>query len=163
MKYILLIVFILVSLTLYFVMQPDPVYQVGKQTTDMSEADDLSAETETAASSIEESEAEQRRAEMKALYKKLEKARRDLDRRLARLKALLWDIELPAEESNRITDQMKNAYVLLKNKRLLGAFRGVEDLQDELSRVEYAYDGLEPIEKMARAKEEEGDRPGSQD
>lgn len=161
MKYILLIVSLLIVLTVYFViLKPDPVYEVG--TPAPSEADDTEAvdTVPMEETTAEKAAAEARRAEMHALYDRLEKARRNLERRLSRLKALLWDIELPREEGERIQARMKNAYGLLKNRKMLGAFGSVEALRDELTRVEFAYRELEPVERMAREKEEQGDRPG---
>lgn len=160
MKYILLIVSLLIALTVYFVViKPEPVYEVGKPIpagVAGTEPEEVVPVEETTA---EQTAAEARRAEMHALYERLEKARRNLERRLSRLKALLWDIELPREESEQIMTRMKNAYSLLKNKKMLGAFGSVDALREELSQVEFAYRDLEPVEKMAREKEEQGDRP----
>jgi len=160
LKYILLIVSILIALTVYFVViQPDPIYEVGKPAPAEAEESEPAETVPAKETTAEQSAAEARRAEMHALYERLEKARRNLERRLSRLKALLWDIELPREESEQIMTRMKNAYSLLKNKKLLGAFGSVDALRDELSQVEFAYRDLEPVEKMAREKEEQGDRP----
>ena len=159
MKYILLIVSILIALTVYFVSRPEPVYEVGKPEP-AEAAEEQQKETATEEQPAEDAAAEARRAEMHAIYERLEKARRNLERRLSRLKALLWDIELSREESDRITARMKHAYSLLKNKKMLGAFHGVDELREELSQVQFAYESLEPVEKMAREWEERGDRPG---
>ena len=88
-----------------------------------------------------------------AEYKKLEKARRNLDRRLARIKAVTWNVELPAEQAEEIVSKLRKGYELLKTKKLLGAFSGLQSISDELARVEYAHESLEGVaEEITAAK-----------
>ncbi len=106
---------------------------------------------------IDESEIaeEERYAAIQAEYKKLEKARRNLDRRLARLKAIMWNVELPAKQAEVIVSKMRKGYELLKTKKLLGAFTGLENISDELVRVEYAYQDLEGVAEEIKAAKSE--------
>ncbi len=98
---------------------------------------------------------DERYAAILAEYKKLEKARRNLDRRLARIKAVMWNVELPAEQAEEIVSKIRKGYELLKTKKLLGAFSGLQSISDELARVEYAHENLEGlVEEIKAAKSE---------
>ena len=94
---------------------------------------------------------EARYAAIQAEYKKLEKARRNLDRRLARIKGVIWNVQLPAKQAEDIVSKMRKGYGLLKTKKLLGAFSGLQSISDELARVEYAYQSLEGVVEEVRA------------
>ena len=88
---------------------------------------------------------EKRYVAIQAEYKKLEKARRNLDRRLARIKGVMWNVEFPAEQAKEIVSKIRKGYALLKTKKLLGAFTGLESISDELARVEYVHQNLESV------------------
>ncbi len=78
-----------------------------------------------------------------------------MDRRLARIKAVLWNVELPAEQAEQIVSKIRKGYELLKTKKLLGAFSGLQSISDELARVEYAHGNLEGlVEEIKAAKSE---------
>jgi len=94
---------------------------------------------------------EQRYVAILAEYKKLEKARRNLDRRLARIKAVIWNVKLPADQAKEIVSKMRKGYELLKTKKLLGAFSGLQSISDELARVEYAHQNLEGVTEEVKA------------
>ena len=87
---------------------------------------------------------------MEAEFEKLKKARRNLEAHLGRLKAVLWGVEIPKEESDAISSEMKNGYLLLKNKKLMGAYADVAAITDEYNRVEYLNDYLKKIEEKYR-------------
>jgi len=115
-------------------------------------------ETEIVNQAVDENELaeEERYAAILAEYKKLEKARRNLDRRLARIKAVMWNVELPADQAEDIVSKVRKGYALLKTKKLLGAFSGLESISEELVRVEYANQELEGvIEEIKAAKSAE--------
>ncbi len=76
--------------------------------------------------------------EKQALYARLEKARRDLDQRLARMKMKLWNVRLPRAEAEQMNEQLMSAYQLLNRPKLLGAFHDLGEIERELTRVEYA-------------------------
>lgn len=96
---------------------------------------------------------EQRYVAIYAEYKKLEKARRDLDRRLAHIKGIMWGVELPVAQAEDIVRKVRRGYELLKMKKLLGAFSSLESIRDERVRVEYAYQNLQGvIEEIKTAK-----------
>ena len=84
-------------------------------------------------------------------FKKLEKARRNLDRSVSRLKALLWDVKLPKDEAEAMNKELLSAHSLLKNKKLLGAFTSLQEIQDELTQVEYSHNKAKEYIQQMRA------------
>ncbi len=149
MKYVLLIVLALMIATVAFVF--------GWFGSDSKNAvvNVPVVETEKVNQAMDENELaeEERYAAILAEYKKLEKARRNLDRRLARIKGVMWNVKLPADQAEEIVSKVRKGYVLLKTKKLLGAFSGLESISGELARVEYANQELEGvIEEIKTAK-----------
>ena len=144
MKYILFIVLVLVAGTLVFVFglfgTDEKVVVVTKPVVESITVNDEGEAVEEA-----------RYAAIHAEYKKLEKARRNLDRRLARIKGVMWDVQFPAEQAEGIISKLRKGYKLLKTKKLLGAFSGLQSISDELARVEYAYQSLEGVVEEVRA------------
>jgi len=147
MKYVLLIVIALVIGTVAFVFG-----WFGSDSDNLVVSAPV-AETETTEEIMDASEIaeEERYAAILAEYKKLEKARRSLDRRLARIKAVMWNVELPAEQAEEIVSKIRKGYALLKSKKLLGAFSGLQAVSDELARVEFAYQNLEGVVEEIKA------------
>ena len=149
MKYILIVVFLLIIATLYFVFIPEQAHIAGKPDSPVQE--NIQQETSEASSEPEsKSEEELRREAMHETFEKLEKARRDLERKLSRLKALLWGLEFPAEKSEAIREQMQTGYALLKNKKLLGAYRDLEHLKEDLDQIGFVYQSLVQLEEEVR-------------
>ncbi|MFB3101537.1 MAG: hypothetical protein ACE1ZM_08850 [Gammaproteobacteria bacterium] len=141
MKYVLLIVLALVTGTVVFVFG-----WFGSDSKNVVVSAPV-VETEAVPVVMDEDEiAEERRyVAIQAEYKKLEKARRNLDRRLARIKGVMWNVEFPAEQAREIVSKIRKGYALLKTKKLLGAFTGLESISDELARVEYVHQNLESV------------------
>jgi hypothetical protein len=110
-------------------------------------------ETQTVEEEMDENQIaeEERYAAILAEYKKLEKARRNLDRRLARIKGVMWNVEMPADQAEEMVSKVRKGYGLLKSKKLLGAFSGLESIRDELARVEYVYQDLEGVVEEIKA------------
>ena len=154
------IVYLLATLTAFFIVFFIGVWVwVGDDTPviDITETDGhlLSDETTTTA---EDQKYDQRFALMQAEYAQLEKARRNLDRKLARAKALMWGVHLPANEAQEIVDHTKSGYALLKNKKLLGAFSDPQAISDELARIQYANQKLDRVlEKLQTIQSKRGD------
>ena len=147
MKYVLVIVFVLILGTVAFVFG-----WFGSDSQTVVETAPV-VETEVVSEvNDEDSVAEEERyAAILAEYKKLEKARRNLDRRLARIKAVMWNVQLPAEQAEEIVSKVRKGYELLKTKKLLGAFSGLQSISDELARVEYAHENLEGVVEEVKA------------
>ena len=141
MKYVLLIVLALVIGTVVFVFG-----WFGSDSKNVVVSAPV-VETEAVPVVMDEDEIaeEKRYVAIQAEYKKLEKARRNLDRRLARIKGVMWNVELPAEQAREIVSKIRKGYALLKTKKLLGAFTGLESISDELARVEYVHQNLESV------------------
>ena len=151
MKYVLLIVFALILGTMAFVFGWfDSDYPIEVVTAPVLETE---LEVEHVSELIDKESAAEgvRYAAITAEYKKLEKARRNLDRRLAHIKAVMWNVELPAEQAEEIVGKIRKGYELLKTKKLLGAFSGLESVSDELTSVEFSYKSLEGVEEEIKA------------
>jgi ABC-type multidrug transport system fused ATPase/permease subunit len=151
LKYILLIVLFLIGLTVFFITQPQPDFKAGKQTAE-SKATESETLTETTQPEPEVEAITQKRQEMEVEFEKLKKARRTLELRLARLKAILWGKEIPKEERDAINEEMKNGHQLLKNKKLMGAYSDVAAIRHELTRVEYISEYLRQVEEKYRSE-----------
>lgn len=78
---------------------------------------------------------EQRVAQMQERYTLLEQERTDLRRELGKLKAQLWNVKLPPERARKITEDMSQAFTLLKNPPMLGAFHDIAGIEREYGRV----------------------------
>lgn len=98
--------------------------------------------------SVNDVEQDERYLAMQARYKALERARRDLDRSLARIKAKMWNVELPAAQARDINRQIRQAYEFLKFKKLLGAFSDIQEIEDELARIRHIDNSLDNIIKV---------------
>lgn len=147
MKYVLLIVLALMIATVAFVFG-----WFGSDSKNVVVSVPV-VETQTVDEEMDENEIaeEERYAAILAEYKKLEKARRNLDRRLARIKGVMWNVELPADQAEEMVGKVRKGYALLKSKKLLGAFFGLESISDELARVEYVYQDLEGVVEEIKA------------
>ncbi len=147
MKYVLLIVLTLMIATVAFVFG-----WFGSDSKNVVVSVPV-VETQTVDEEMDENEIaeEERYAAILAEYKKLEKARRNLDRRLARIKGVMWNVELPADQAEEMVSKVRKGYALLKSKKLLGAFSGLESISDELARVDYVYQDLEGVVKEIKA------------
>lgn len=147
MKYVLLIVLALMIATVAFVFG-----WFGSDSKNVVVSVPV-VETQTVDEEMDENEIaeEERYAAILAEYKKLEKARRNLDRRLARIKGVMWNVELPADQAEEMVSKVRKGYALLKSKKLLGAFFGLESISDELARVEYVYQDLEGVVEEIKA------------
>lgn len=147
MKYVLLIVLALMIATVAFVFG-----WFGSDSKNVVVSVPV-VETQTVDEEMDENEIaeEERYAAILAEYKKLEKARRNLDRRLARIKGVMWNVELPADQAEEMVSKVRKGYALLKSKKLLGAFSGLESISDELARVDYVYQDLEGVVEEIKA------------
>lgn len=147
MKYVLLIVLTLMIATVAFVFG-----WFGSDSKNVVVSVPV-VETQTVDEEMDENEIaeEERYAAILAEYKKLEKARRNLDRRLARIKGVMWNVELPADQAEEMVSKVRKGYALLKSKKLLGAFSGLESISDELARVDYVYQDLEGVVEEIKA------------
>lgn len=148
MKYILVITLFLIAATVYFVFRPQPEFEM----TNISRVTESVEDTEEIMIDPESARMAERRAIMEAEFEKLKVARRNLESRLNRLKAIMWGTEASREEAELINEQMKNGYALLKHQKLMGAYPGAEQISDELARVEFINNYLREIEEKYRAQ-----------
>ena len=89
---------------------------------------------------------------MKAEYEVLEQARKNLKRHLAQLKHEMWGLKFPAETAKEMSTSVMSASKLLKNAHMLGAFFNVEQIKDEIAKLNFAEKSLEEIDEIVKAK-----------
>lgn len=85
---------------------------------------------------------------MTSEYEILEKERKQLKRRLARLKHDMWGLKFAREDAKQMSEIMLNATRLIKNPDMLGAFHSIEGIQDEITKIKFAEKSLEQIDAM---------------
>lgn len=90
--------------------------------------------------------------QMTAEYQTLEKERKNLKRRLARLKHEMWGLKFAPEDAKQMSEIMLNGYKLIKNPDMLGAFSSVKGIQDEIAKIKFAEKSLEQIDRMISEK-----------
>jgi len=137
---------LLIAATVYFVTRPQPEYEVGNVRTDA----DVVEEIQEAVVDPEAVLAAERRAIMEAEFEKLKLSRRNLESRLNRLKAIMWGKKISREETDTINEQMKNGYALLKFQKLLGAYTDAEQINAELTQIEFINNFLKEVEDRLR-------------
>jgi len=97
---------------------------------------------------------------MTAEYEILEKARKKLKRRLARLKHDMWRLKFIPEKAKQMNKIMMNSHKLINNPDMLGAFSNVEGIKDEIAKIKFAEKSLElvstMIEENKRSSKESG-------
>ncbi len=85
---------------------------------------------------------------MTAKYEELEKNRKKLKRRLARIKHEIWGLEFPTEQAKEMNRILLNATKLIKNPDMLGAFSSVDGIQDEITKINFAHKTLDQVSEM---------------
>lgn len=141
---------------------PEPIKSVQEEVVEKDETSEASVtETDTADEVISSSQqlnapndAEKTRL-MRAEYEVLEDTRKKLKRHIALLKHQMWGLKFPPENAKKISTTVMGANKLLKNPHMLGAFHGVEDIKDEIAKIEFAEKSLIEIDEMVKAKIEE--------
>lgn len=148
MKYFLAIIAVLIILTVYFIFRPGVEYRVQN----IEKVQDTPVET-PASPVIETPDPEaERRAAMQAEYEALEKARRNLEQRLGRMKAVLWGQKFTPEKNREITETLQSGYALLKNKKLLGAYHSLEEIKTERGHTEFIFGEIKALEAEIKAR-----------
>jgi len=155
---------VLVAAVLYIALNaPDNVEQeFAKQMTQSGRSngditiDDIVSEPGVDASK-EEVNSEKRRIEMQMAFSRLEKARKELKSHANLLKSKIWGRELPADQARMISHKMRQAYAYLKNPPMLGAYREVNDIQNESNKVQAMLEDLTEVEQwIAVANDSDG-------
>jgi hypothetical protein len=92
---------------------------------------------------------------MTAEFEVLEQDRKKLKRHIALLKHQMWGLKFPSGIAKKISTTVLGANKLLKNPHMLGAFSSVEQIKDEIAKVEFAEKSLIEIDEIVKAKIEE--------
>lgn len=93
---------------------------------------------------------------MRAEYETLEDARIKLKKHIGKLKHDMWGLTFPKETAKKVSNAVLGASRLLKNPNMLGAFHNVEQIKDEIAKVNFAQKSLQEVDEIIKAKIEEG-------
>lgn len=85
---------------------------------------------------------------MTAEYEILEKERKNLKRRLSRLKHDMWGLKFAPETAKKMSEIMLNSHKLIKNPDMLGAFSSVKGIQDEIAKIKFAESSIEVVSEL---------------
>ncbi|MBL1142329.1 MAG: hypothetical protein HND53_09895 [Proteobacteria bacterium] len=132
---------------------------VDKQT-EISEIADN--ETESSSTELNIPSDEEKTKLMTAEFEILEQARKNLKRHIARLKHEMWGLKFPPDIAKKLSKTVLSANKLLKNPHMLGAFSNVQQIKDELAKVEFAEKSLEEIDEIVKTKLAENNDSDSQ-
>ncbi|MHC8441616.1 MAG: hypothetical protein ACYYK0_05455 [Candidatus Eutrophobiaceae bacterium] len=88
---------------------------------------------------------EDRKAQMHESYAVLEQNRKDIAKRIARLKHEMWNLKFPREQGMQISKIMFAAKQLQQDGRKIGGFSDVKHIADEISRTRFALQQLEQV------------------
>lgn len=155
-RFLLLLVIVVVAVVLAFMSLPeDP----GRMETPAPIPEtpitaDKDEEETTEQQSAVETERDARLAAMKELYADLERERRNLRQRLNKVRYYLAGAELADTRVEKVQEELDSANRLLINPPLLGAFRGVDGIQQELDRIARINERLDEIEVILGAPTE---------
>ena len=97
---------------------------------------------------MQQSATNTRLQDMQHTYSQLQESRKRLKGRLAKLKASLWNLDLPGEHVAGINNGLAKAVMLLKNPPLRGAFRDEAAINKEIRKLDAAHQKLDNIEEL---------------
>lgn len=155
-RFLLLLVIVVVAVALAFISLPeDP----GRMETPAPIPEtpitaDKDEDETTEQQSAVETERDARLAAMKELYADLERERRNLRQRLNKVRYYLAEADLADTRAEKVQEELDSANRLLINPPLLGAFRGVDGIQQELDRIARINERLDEIEVILGAPAE---------
>ena len=95
---------------------------------------------------------DQRNEIMLAEYKVLEKERRALKQRLARLKHYMWGLKFEKDKAKQMSEVLLNAHKLIKNPDMLGAFSDVKNIRDEIIKIKFINKSLDQVTETIKQK-----------
>ena len=150
-RLVLLLAIVVIAVVLAFMSLPEDPGKIMKQPAESEQTAQSEAEAEREALQKKiEAERDKRLAAMKVEYKKLEKARRNLQQRLQEITYYLGQADVPEEQASDMREEIGAANRLLINPPLLGAFRGPDGIVRELEKIERVNQKLDEFEVVIR-------------
>lgn len=153
-RFLLLLVIVVVAVVLAFMSLPEDPGRMETPApipeTPITADKDKTTEQQSAV----ETERDARLAAMKELYADLERERRNLRQRLNKVRYYLAEADLADTRAEKVQEELDSANRLLINPPLLGAFRGVDGIQQELDRIARINERLDEIEVILGAPAE---------
>ncbi len=155
-RFLLLLVIVVVAVALAFISLPEDPGRMEKPAPipETPITADKDEDETTEQQSAVETERDARLAAMKELYADLERERRNLRQRLNKVRYYLAEAKLPDTRAEKVQEELDSANRLLINPPLLGAFRGVDGIQQELDRIARINERLDEIEVILGAPAE---------
>lgn len=147
---LLLILIVAVVGVAFLLLPEDPGELEPLMVLEPIEEDEAQAEQRARVEHVE-AERSARIEAMKVEYTELERDRRRLRMRLRDVSYYLARAELESKQRNEILEDLGKANRLLLSPRLLGAFNGVEGIQEERARISRTNTRLDEIEEIIRA------------
>ena len=95
-----------------------------------------------------EAKLEDRRLRMQAVFTDLKAHRQQLKSRANFMKSKIWNLELPAEQAQTVSKNIRQAYAYLKNPAMLGAYHEIQEMQREIKQIDAMLEGLERAEEI---------------
>ena len=149
------IIVIAIIIAVYFLFAPSPVdNQRSRKSSEVKQTLELTkprAETDTEQQKAEAQKARLQR--MQAEYAILEQERKKLQNQINDIRSRLFDLNLPAAQANDLNQKMIRAYLLLQNPPMLGAFKDVAGIDDEIDKVKNAQQNMVIVGKKIDAAE----------
>ncbi len=123
---------------------------------EQADADDVVVnETESTLPELDAPSSEEKTKLMSAEYEILQDSRKKLKRHIAFLKHEMWGLKFPSDKAKQISMSVMSASNLLNNPNLLGAFLNVEQIKDEIAKINFAEKSLEEVDEIIKVKLEE--------
>ena len=87
-------------------------------------------------------------------YKILEKERRLLKNRLARLKHHMWGLKFEKQQAKEMNEILIGAHQYIKNPPMLGAFSDITTIKDETIKIKFANKSLDRVADLIQKQKE---------
>lgn len=132
--------------------QEEVVKETKTETRAITETDTAGQVASSAAQQLNPESDSEKRKLMEAEYEVLDQARKKLKSHIGLLKHQMWGLKFPAATSKNISTTVMGANKLLKNPHMLGAFSSVEEIKDEIAKIDFAEKSLINIDEIVKEK-----------
>ena len=150
MRYLLGLVITVLVVTCFILFWPTG--DINNDNVGIQNSSSETIQSQIANSDPTENSDDQRSEIMLAEYKVLEKERRALKQRLARLKHYMWGLKFEKDKAKQMNEVLLNAHKLIKNPDMLGAFSDVKNIRDEIIKIKFINKSLDQVTETIKQK-----------
>ena len=150
MRYLLGLVITVLVVTCFILFRPTE--DTNNDNAGIQNSSSETIQSQIANSDPTENSDDQRSEIMLAEYKVLEKERRALKQRLARLKHYMWGLKFEKDKAKQMNEVLLNAHKLIKNPDMLGAFSDVKNIRDEIIKIKFINKSLDQVTETIKQK-----------